>query len=313
MTKGVQRQGGEMDDLSPEQRDVLCHLTEDFLTPKQISIRRETTQRAVYKTMSKLRRKGYLSIGNARGFQKSAPLKTIEPPTDKLQNGIRLHGQEFNCRILWRSPAYDNLRRSKNVIYWQDHTIRLYAKAIEIYSGEHKSFLAEDEQRATALSLKYWGKFFNQLENKLHILIIKGLNTQIRQVNAHYEEINNEFAKDCNEKKVKVSIYTTDDAKLWFKIDNSWHLNGAETLHPATSKQDMGSVKRFFNDVRDNNPPTISELLSIVSGNVTATQGLISSQEMYAANIATHIEAVNQLGKGVNKLTKVVEKLEKSK
>jgi len=300
--RGVKSKRGKGQDLSPMQRQVLRFLTIDFLTIKQIAIRRGTTIQAVYKIIRKLRKKGYIAGGSRGGFKITDPPKTIQPPTNKLQHGIRLHGQEFNCQILWKSPVYDNLRKSKNVIYFDSNTVRLYKNSIEIYTYESREWLGEDEQRATALSMQYWSSFFNQLEQKLSVILIKGTSTKIKQVNAHYAEINNELAQESNEKKVKISIYGTDDARLWFKIDNSWQLNEAETLHPATSKQDMSSVKRFFNDVRDNNPPTVSELTGIISGFVVA-------QENYAENIAAHIDAIKELGAGIREFNKLIKEM----
>lgn len=298
--------------LSPIQKHVLRCLTEEYLTPKQIANRRGTSTSAVYKIIRKLRKKGYISIGNKGGVTTINPPKNIQPPTDKLQHGIRLHAQEFNCKILWKSAAYDKLLNQKNIIYFDNNTIRLFRNAIEVYSSSSRSFLAEDEQKATALSLKYWSTFFGQLEQRLRVILIKGVNTKIRQVNAHYAEINNELAKGCNERKVRISIFGTEDAKLWFKVDNSWQLNEAEALHPEASKQDMAKIKAFFNDIRDNTPPTVTELFSMVSGNLRATQDLITHQQMYAENIASHIQAIKDLGQGVDRLTKLIDELRRN-
>lgn len=295
-----------MEKLSPIQRQILRLTVVDGLTVKQIANRRGTTEAAVYKIIRKLKKKGYAKYISQWGLTKTDPPLTIQPPTNKLQHGIRLHGQEFNCKILWKSPAYDKLLRSKNLIYFDNNTVRLYRDSVEVYSAEHREWLAEDEQRATALSMRYWSSFFGQLEQRLHVILIKGMNTRIRQVNAHYAEINNELAKDANDRKVRISIFGTDDAKLWFKIDNSWQLNEAETLHSDRSKQDMQQIKRFFNDVRDNNPPTVTELTKII-------HDVAVNQQMYAENIVAHIAAIQQLGHGVEKLTKLLETMEKNR
>lgn len=292
--------------VSIEQQEVFKMITKGFMTPKQVAIRRGTSIQAVYKTIRKLRQNSFFSGGFRGGFKKRDPLKDFKPPTNKgqkAQKGIRLHGQEFNCRVLWKSGLYDRLLKTKNIIFHDGNTIRLFLNVIEVYCDKNRSFFGQDEHRATAQSLSYWSKFFGILEQKLGIILIKGFNTNIRQVNAHYAEINNELAEEYNSKKVKISIFGTQDAKLWFKIDNSWQLYEAETLHPEQSKEDMTAIKRFFNDIRDNNPPTVTEIFKL-------TSNVVRSQQLYAENIQTHIKAIQELGKGVNKLTKLIKYME---
>jgi len=47
-------------------------------------------------------------------------------------------------------------------------------------------------------------------------------------------------------------------------VDNSFNLHELETQHPETAEEDMTSVKNFFNDIRENKTPTMSDLLKIV-------------------------------------------------
>ena len=63
----------------------------------------------------------------------------------------------------------------------------------------------------------------------------------------------NELAKDCNLNKDYIRVYTREDGKLWFMIDNSFNLNEAETVHPETAKADMENIiQPYFNDLREN-------------------------------------------------------------
>ena len=268
--KGVASKGVPRQTLSQEQAEVLRMLLVDFETPRTISIRRGKSTQAVYKIISKLRNKGYLSQGFLGGLQKSTPTtRGLQPPTKELLNGVRLHGQEFNIKIIHKSGFYADLLRKKNLFFIDNNTVRLYKDSLELYSAENKSFTGEDEQRATALSFEYWRRIFTRLESRLKIILVKGEQTSIRQVNAHYAEINNEVAQECNSKKLKLNIYANDDGKLWFKIDNSFNLNEAETLHPSTSKNDINRVKKQFNDMRDNNPATLTEITKVIKDIVT--------------------------------------------
>ena len=57
-------------------------------------------------------------------------------------------------------------------------------------------------------------QFFNFETHKLEDMIDRKQN--IRMVNSHYAEINNELSKECEKKGYKIRIHGTDDGKLWF-------------------------------------------------------------------------------------------------
>jgi len=289
-------------ELSKNQREILDMLTKEYETPKRIAIRRKTSITAVYKIINKLIEKGYLTRGFNRGLKKIQSTKTFKPI--KLKIFIRLHAQEWNIKIIYKSNFYKKLPKNK-VIFIEGNTVRLYKNSIEIYSNENLKFEAEDEQRVTALSFNYWQRIFNKLENKLKILIIKEGYSNISLVNSHYAEVNNELAKEYNEKKVKLNIYTTDEGKLWFKIDHSWNLNEAETLHPKTSKPDMTKVKEVFNDIRDNeNIYLPSQATKLISNILEAQKNEQSKWSFYAENIKSHTDSIIQLNKTLKKFNK---------
>jgi len=241
-------------DLSISEREVLTLYTVDRLTAKQISIVRNTTTQSVYKVLGRLRKNGHLNHAN-KEVAKSRP--TLQP--DTCFEGYRLHAQEFNIQILHIGDQYKKKIKKCNTITTDGNTVRLYKKSIEVYSG--RFFYGETPQAATAKSAGYWDMFFARLENDLQIVICKDRYQNIRQVNAHYAEIHNEIATECGNKAEYLKITATDDGKLWFLIDNSFNLHEAETTHPHTSKRDMENVSRHLNDIRDNNPPTLTQML----------------------------------------------------
>ena len=277
-------------------------------TPKSISIRRKTSIQATYKTIKKLRELGVLKRGYYERFKKSVCAKTFQPPRfikDKQNlNLIRLHGQEFNIKLIYISDFYKKLQSRKNLFYVDNNTIRLYRKSIEVYANPHLDFYGEDVQRATSKSIIYWNRLFLKLEDSLKVILVKRENTRIKQVNAHYAEIHNELAEECERKHYKLNIYAKEDSKLWFTIDNSFNLKEAETQHPDTSKLDMTKVKAFFNDLRDNDVMLPSQIQKAI-GEVT------NNQMMFATNIKSHIGAIQELGKSVKELTKVVKELKR--
>lgn len=248
--------------------EIIRLFTSEFLTVKQIARRRNTSDKAVYKILARAKKKGLLSskVPHETKVEKTRcgiqPFyKEVEQNINRVEKqtvtpSVRLHGQEFNVKILWKGPGYKDL--VGKLVDIDSNSIRLYRDSLEIYGTA--SFIAPDEHKATADSMRYWSRFFRKLENDLNIIIVKARQQNITLVKAHYAEINNEMARDCEVNHDKVQIFAREDGKLWFIIDNSFNFWEAETLHTQTSKQDMGKVRKQLNDWRDHDPPTNSEL-----------------------------------------------------
>ncbi len=257
MPKKRTKSGQLQPKLSKVEIEVLHLLTKEFFTINQIAIRRKTGLSAIYKIRRKLIEKGALTINNQIGqnFQ-----STIGKRTKKQ---IRLHGQEFNIQILFKDHRYSSISKKSNLLSIDGNTVRLYKNSLEIYSGQ--SFYADDVQKATSSSMHYWSRFFTRVEHELNVIILKPRYQNIKLVNHHYSEIANELSEEAERKGYKIRVYTTDDCKLWFTIDNSFNLHEAETIHPESAKQDMEEViKPFFNDLRDNKPPTLSKIMELM-------------------------------------------------
>ncbi len=258
--KGLNKQEGSLP-LSDIQKEILYYLTKEFLTPKQIAIRRKTSKNAVYKVINYIKEKGYLKKGLNR-------VENIEGTFKPIEKGIRLHGQEFNIKILWKADKYKKLYKESNLRFIDGNDIRLYRNSIEVYSGA--SFFAKTAQEATSKSFIYWNRVFSKIENDLQIIILKNRASNINLVKNEYAHIENGLAKKCNIEAERIRIRTNEDNKVWFEIDNSFNLNEAETKHKETAKLDMQEVvEPFFNDLRDTNlrgetPPTMSDLRGVI-------------------------------------------------
>ena len=251
--KGVESSSSVYVKLSNNQKEILEMLTTQYLTVRQIANRRKTSDKAVYKVMKKLKEKGYLTGTVMGGVEKT------NPPVD-LAHIIRLHGQEFNIHILTQSDRYKQFCIKKNIMQLDGCTLRLYRNSIELYSC--KSFTGADAEQAHSTSMKFWHEFFLKLEQKLGIIILNGINTSIREVNAHYSEINNGLAHEKNKKGQQIR-FKGEDGKTWLLTDNSFKLNELETIHPELAKEDMEKIKPFFDDLRQN-PVKLSELMGAI-------------------------------------------------
>jgi len=267
-----------------------------------VSIARNCTVRAVEMIVAKLKNKGYLDIVN-RPSKKLRFFESTNEETSQKKNffhQIRLHGQEFNIKIIYKSLNYNDL--IGKIIKIDSNTVRLYKNSIEVYSD--KSFYGENTHKATAKSFEYWNKFFIRLENQLKCVLIKNRNQNISIVNQHYAEINNELAKECEIKGDNIKVYTTETGKLWFLIDNSFNLHEAETVGKS-AKEDMEEIiNPFFNDLRNNKVMLPSEMQKLLYETISQTREtatglntlikLLTPKEQIIQ--ATELERVNYIG-----------------
>lgn len=236
------------------QNEIYDLLQKEQLTVRQIAQRRGCSRQAVHKIVKKLIKTKRCDIN----------LHVVDKGVSTTRWGCgensryRLHGQEFNILILKRSEGYEKLRKKSNIIQIDGNTIRLFENAIEVYIK--KSFFGNDLNKIEADSIEYFNDLIPRLEHDLKAILIKNRYQNMRLVNSHYSELNNELAKDCLNRNDKISVRTDDDGKVFFKIDNSFNLHEAETIHPETSKEDMVKIGAFFNDIRKNETLTLSEI-----------------------------------------------------
>lgn len=287
--------------LTPLEEETLRLITEEFLTVKQISYRRKCTTQAVYKIIKKLKKKGAFNTG----LQRVAKIQPTLQPSDK----IRLHGQEFNIKLLYQDQFYQKLLNRSNIMFIDGNTIRLYRNSIEIYSG--KDFYGENEQVATTRSLKYWKSFFIKLEHALRSVLVKPRSRNIKLVNQHYAYVNSEICENAIDRGERIRIYAKEDGKLAFITDDSFGLKEDETVHPKTAKQDRKIIDKQVNDWRLNDPPTNSQLSQNIM-QVTDNQMLFAKEMAnYGCHIKSHIKAIQDLGSSVQELTKLIKELKK--
>jgi len=251
-----------LENLSKTERKVLNLITVERLSDKQVRTTLKIGKTSFYKHKKTLKNAGLLNTFYSANYSRSTPTLVRELGSQK-EKKIRLHFIELNVNLIYSDERYTKHFKKSNTLFIGEDTIRLYKNSLEIYIKH--SFFAETAQKATAKSITYIQRLLARLENDLNIIIMKHRNNNIRICNAHYSEIDNEYAKDCNINAEKIRIYTRDDGKLWFLIDNSFNLNEAEAVHPQTAKPDIENVTAYFNDIRDSKyvlmPSDISKLL----------------------------------------------------
>ena len=301
--------GSTFADLTKVEQEVLDLIFKENLTPKQISIRRQTSIRFTQKIMKRLREKG--AITNALQM-----VRNFTPTHEPFSNLIRLHGEEWHISIIYKDSNYKAMLEKSNFFDFDGNTIRLSRDSVEVYVG--KSFFADSVDKATIKSVEYFDSLIVKLEHQLRLILKKPRVQNIKRVNAHYSEINNQLAKDYEVKGDRIKIYSREDGKLWFLIDNSFNLHEAETVHPERSKEDMGeTIVPYFNDLRDKKHDLPSEtkeqIGQLASLMTTLTEVNIKAetrQEHFGENLASHVKAIQDLGSGVAEMNRVLQKID---
>lgn len=289
--------------ITKVQKEVLGYVLRDHLTINKIAKIRGKSPRSVYKIVQRLKQNGWLSGSQIKRFTN---LGVTPKKVQKFKGKptIRLHGVSFKIKILTSSKFYEEYRQNKNVEYIDNNTLMLYKQTLILHIS--KDFISDQVFKCTRDMFNYLNRILLRIENQLGIIIVRERYTTVKLRSWHYAEINNELAKDCNDKKVKIEIYCRDDGRIWFKIDNSFNLNEAETLHTETAERDMIKLREYFNDIRDHQlvlPSQMYKMMIMITKN----------QVTFDANMQSHIKAVQELGKQVKRLGDTVSKIAQTK
>src|SRR3989304_575138 len=279
--------------LTNTEKEVLHLITEEFLTIKQIAQRRNCSIQAVYKITKSLKKKGVLDMG----------LNKVEKVQSTFnQSDLRLHGQEFNIRILWQDLDFQRKLKGSNTIFLDGNTIRLYKNSIEIYSGQ--SFYGKSTGEVESKSLDYWERFIIRLEHDLKIQLKKNRARNIKIVNQHWARGDSEISDNAIKYRERVWVYAEEDGKLCFITDDSFGFREDETLHPITAKPDRKAIDKQINDWRLRDPPTQSELARFgaeIGQDLKILVGVVSKQaEIYAdfpKQIQSHLALIQEYRK----------------
>ena len=239
------------------QQQILKMYCDQYLEPKEIANRRKTSIRAVYKILKKLREKGLLKRGS-------------QNRTSLLGGGVhktyyRIHGLQFDIKIIQNSEIYQNALAKGNVIPFKDHTLVLYKEKLEIYQGEEQSFDDNSINEAFKQALIYFRELLYRIESRYNVLILKDQYHNINIVACHIAEVNNGIAKELYLNKDFI-IIKGNDGKTWFRIDYSKkRFKEAETVHPERFKEDAQLIfSNYLNDWRENKPMNNSQLQELI-------------------------------------------------
>lgn len=276
--------GVELHDLSKEQKEVLYYLTEEFLTPSKISKIRGTSSQAVYKTINKLKKKGFL-----RGIEKGSFHKGVDSHTPRISDNKkvwRLHALSLRIRILNKTESFYKFIKKNRKPIIDNNTIDIQEEYILIYSN--KDFESDSVESCIRLALDYFSRFIILLEQSLKLILLKVNNDSIEYFKGEIAKVGDEIAKDILIKKEKLKIVGNDN-KPRVIADFSFKKYELEFVSSHTYQEDAKRYEEFIKDLLEeeetiklsdlkklsaNNTLRMQELLLITKGLVQEVQKL---------------------------------------
>lgn len=217
----------------------------------------------------------------------------------KLRNWERREEYFLKQKIGFKPYLVGGVKRGQQIKH-KDKTIQITDRSIIIQTKE--SYLSETAQGSKSHAIYDLIKIIKWLENSLKASFQIDTSYFFKVSRHHYSLIKNALAKQYNQEGKKLNVYCSNG--LWFVIDNSFNLHEAETVNRLSADTDNLKIQNFFNGIKKYEDFTPEFLVNSI-GQVTANQTL------FAKNMKTHIKAIQDLGKGVNKLTNLVQELKK--
>lgn len=256
-------------ELSETKRKVLKYLSEPyFYMPSKIADKIGISKSKTYRHIKDLRRMGYLEQRGYRVHKRGVALK---PPLKNF--GIRLHNEHYDLKIAFAKPKYlQMIDRGEVQKTIKGNTVIFYRHKVEVYSNT--DFIGDTAGEARTKALQFWPNFIAHIEVDYGIVLQGHNQSQIRRVRAHYEDMNNPFAKTWIEEDqhIKFNGIKGKDGLYWLIVDRSGGLYNLETIHPRKSHEDMQDVVGpVMNAYRDNDcylPDQTTDLINKTLKNI---------------------------------------------
>lgn len=281
-----------------------------FLTIKQIANYRKVSITSIYKGIYKLLSKGLIrKIGKLYELTDSGINRLNS--FIKSSNLIRLHNLAFKIQIL-NKPNNWELQRSKIVeLRSLSKEVDLNNNSYEIHSFNNlkikttnnsiifymPSFYGKDTDECFKSALDSLFNSISKVESLFKICLIKDRKANIEIISSHYAKLQDSLAKIYKTEGNKLYV-KDEDENLWLIADFSFRSEELETIFNKTAKEDMDTVKDFLNDLRKN-PATLTQVLGLI-------RDTTANQIIFDKNMQSHISAIQELGTGVKKLTRVM-------
>ena len=284
----------------------IINLMLNGLNPKDISKQLNISMPNLSYYLSKLKAKGCIK---RVGYGTWEVVKTL--PKDTIE--VRAHAFIWKVKIPKKINNWDKRLEilTKNNIKFKiigKNTPRLIIKGKKVWLGnkniiiyEPHSFMAKNSLEARRLAVFSLLEIIQAIEKKLSISLKSSEGYLFTPKREHYSLIKNQLAQQVNKSGEKLYVYDKSGT-WWFCMDKSYNLDEAET---QTTKETRGLVQnlgaqKYFNEHKDTKWEVSPKFV------LNVMNGIQQNQLVFDKNMSSHIQAIQELGKGVKKLTKVM-------
>jgi len=295
----------------------------------------------LYKRLHVLEKHGYIKcrrLGKVLSIDLLPPgikeLGIVSMGADKVEY-IRLHDFWVSTKILakpreWSIQFVEKILEKKSMAYtkhrpkhWKgvyfDYApvkIRVTPNKVLFKLPIVKIALTDEPEHAKNIALNYMDDVLPKIERLFRIKLTKPGKVSITTSSQHIAFVKNRIAKYFLENDIDVRIYD-DEGKLRVIVDKSNMNEELECVDKANAEEDADKLQVFIKDTVTGRfdhrkmQDTIASSVEI-QNNILANQEK-SSRDLvnYGRKIAAHTASIEKLGSGIEKLTTLVERLEK--
>lgn len=241
--KTIPFKGKEPITLTEKEAEVLYLLKVEFLTNKQVSIRRGITERRARQISQNLRRKGALDLKRNTYTEKQAPISDSG-------SFWRLHKLHFKVKPYYFYPRYSKVRLDLGGygFNYRDWIITLHADCLEIREKSLHDFRSEDKFACLRKANDSFNRVIRELGSKYGFEVFKDKKCNIVLLDHHLAFTNSGFSNSVKEDYLSLHGF---DSKVWFSVDKSKGVKEHEYIHSKRALSDSEIVEPFFNGLRD--------------------------------------------------------------
>jgi len=273
--------------LTQKQAEVL-RLLNLGCSVREVAKRQKVTTQAVYKMLYRLEDLGVLNYATLkRGL--------VYPK----QPNLRLHGLQYQIKILYQSPVYRKTKEKSNIITFGDFKLALFKNSLTLWIL--KDFIGEKAADCKGAASEYLYKTLAFIERKYNIVLVKRGYQNIKEVRAHYAAMNNSLAKKAIKENQPTQIRDPKDGKVWLSIDNSIYPPELETQHKDSSYIDMKEIIEPFFTILKTDPYffnkqtfKVEKLIKITESNSAQVSELTKALKTLISAMASFMPKPNE-------------------
>jgi len=261
------KSGGDNHKFTDVEVEVYHLLTDEYLTPKQVAIRRGVSSQSIYKIMSNLRVKGaFISKGN-NGLKNTPPVGMKGFKNHVIITKLwRYHSLHFVIKPYYFYPRYHKIRNDLGNygVNYREWVIKLHPDMVELQLKSQEDFSSPDKWAATRKAEQSFNRTLAEISNKYGFFVWKEGKINIKLVNQELALNPSELSNAREGDFLQIRGF---DGYVWFKIDKS---KGSEHeySHPERALGDSERVEPYLNDMLYNNPLTLSQITRVLKETV---------------------------------------------